>query len=164
GLALDGARRYAERLGDLRHRQVAVVPEDDDGSLPWRQRLEQRNERSPLRNPVVVGAWPIRNLGHADFPAPRAAELIQPDSGPHAAHVRIEVLGRLGPPPMAVQLQQRDGDEVVGGVPVPAEQIRRAPQPIDPTYDVLAVRPLILTAHRPASLRYRLDGGRCRGG
>src|SRR5215467_7554251 len=127
-LTLDRAGSTAEHLSRLGYVEVAVIPEHQHGALA---RREGRHRSLQVQQRIQVGRRgpDLRRLaGHAYPPCP--ARSPTPDKLPDqdGANISIGAVRRGGPVPVLTQLGQRCLDEVVGVVPVPAQQQGQPPQ------------------------------------
>jgi hypothetical protein len=88
----------------------------------------------------VVGLA-ARAIGHAarqdDLPEPPGATLGQVFANQDRASVSVDVVGRRGPVPLHVQVDDRRLDQVIGALPVLAEPEREAAQPRQPGLHIL---------------------------
>jgi hypothetical protein len=131
-------------------RQVAVEPQHDHRTALSRMLHDQVQDRVSAIDRVHGG---VRRPDVADrfglclLAVPGPATFIQEGVRQDAVHVGVQVVrrGRAGLVP--VQPSDRDPDEIVGVVPVPAEQERRATPLLHPRGDVLPELRLVDLGH-----------------
>src|SRR6516164_8315596 len=147
GLALDGSGGAAKDPRGLVYVQVAVEPQDQGRPLARWQAGQRRADVQCIAH-VRSHAGRVRQLaGQGDPSRPAAAPFAEERAHQDRAGVAVCAFHRAGPPPVHVQAGDGGLHQVVGLLPVLAEQVRDAAQPRQPGPDVAGESLVSARAH-----------------
>jgi hypothetical protein len=118
------------------------------------------NSTMPVPCDVVTDRVVVKLSGGV-LASPRTPALVHPGVGEDAAHVCVKVCGLVGAAPVPVELREGDRHQIVGRVPVAAQEIGGASQAVQPGDHKVAVLRLFRSPHAetPSSATQETEPG-----